>query len=114
MGQTETETKNQASAQQNKPTPEHERLSAWVGTWKSEGPAYPLAESNQDTPAKTMPMKLTDTWEWLPGNFFLVHRWDGSVGEAAFNGIEILGYDVRAHAYDSHFFDNQATCPSMM
>lgn len=48
-----------------------------------------------------------DTYEWLPGGFFLIHRVDGRMGEAEVTAIEIIGFDASIQAYLTRSFDNQ-------
>ena len=83
-----------------KPGPEHQKLSAFVGTWNSEGQA-------QDSPyGPAGKLSAVDTYEWLPGGFFLSHKWDVKQGNTQFQGLEIIGYDGRNKAYTSRFFDS--------
>jgi hypothetical protein len=83
-----------------KPGAELQRLSAFVGTWNSEGQAQ---ESPYGPAGK---VTAVDTFEWLPGSFFLSHKWDVKQGAAQIEGIEIIGFDGRNKAYTSRFFDS--------
>jgi hypothetical protein len=83
-----------------KPGAEHQRLGAFVGTWNTEGQAL---ESPYGPAGK---LSAVDTYEWLPGGFFLSHKWDVKQGSAQFQGLEIIGYDARNKAYTSRFFDS--------
>jgi hypothetical protein len=47
-----------------------------------------------------------ETYEWLPGEFFLVHRFEGHVGDGAAGCIEIIGYDAQSQSYRTHTFYN--------
>ena len=88
------------------PGPQHKRLSAFVGNWRTEGHTIATAE----VPA--IPILSSDIYEWVPGNFFVVHRWDGTVGEVEAAGIEIIGYDAAAGEYRTHFFDGDGNSGS--
>ena len=57
-------------------------------------------------------MEFSQTGEWLSGEFFLVNRWSGHVGESEFNGMEIIGYDIPSRKYISKFFDNAGNAPT--
>ncbi len=92
-------------------SPELQRLDVFLGTWRSEGPAFGEGKSNETIRASSTLMKLEETVEWLPGGFFLSRRWDGVVGENAFRGLEIVGYDDASGSYSSRFFDDQGNCP---
>jgi Protein of unknown function (DUF1579) len=84
----------------SKPGPEHQRLNAFVGTWNTEGQAQ---ESPYGPAGK---LTVVDTFEWLPGGYFLSHKWDVKQGSAEFQGMEIIGFDARNKAYTSRFFDS--------
>jgi hypothetical protein len=80
--------------------PDHERLHVFVGRWRAEGrtdAAGPVASEN---------MTHQHTYEWLPGGFHLLHRWEGHIGQHESKGVEIIGYDPSADTYEVHFFDS--------
>ena len=83
-----------------KPGPEHKRLDAFAGRWNIEG----QAQASPYGPAG----KLTsvDTFEWMPGGFFMTHHWDARQGGVDIKGMEVIGYDGRGKVYTSRFFDN--------
>ena len=85
--------------------PEHQRLSVFVGEWTTEGQT-----TGDEGPAA--PIRSSDEYEWLPGNFFVVHRWDGTVGETEVHGIEIIGFDPNSGDYRTHFFDSEGNAGS--
>jgi len=92
--------KTDASVSSPKPTVEHARLAAFVGKWKIrghqlEGPIGPAAE-----------ITATETFEWLSGRFFLIHRFDGRVGDGLAACVEIVGYDAASQSYPVHTFYN--------
>jgi hypothetical protein len=77
---------------------EHERLGVLVGTWKTEGwtreaPGIPAAR-----------IDATDSYEWLPGGFSLLHRVDARVGDLKVEGAEIIGYDLGRGSYVTQYF----------
>jgi hypothetical protein len=78
-----------------------QRLEAFVGTWNTEGE---IRASSSGPAAK---IHATDTYEWLPGGFFLVHRWDAHMPDGNTQGIEIIGYDASSETYPMHSFDSQ-------
>jgi hypothetical protein len=95
-----TATLSAQSVPLSKPGPEHQRLAAFVGTWNSEGQAQ---ESPYGPAGK---LSSVDTFEWLPGQFFLSHKWSVKQGSAQFEGLEIMGFDARNKAYTSRLFDS--------
>ena len=56
-------------------------------------------------------MITTEVFAWMPGGFFLLHDWDGTVAGQPFRGHEVLGFDEESGAYSSRFFDDQGNCP---
>jgi hypothetical protein len=80
------------------PGREHERLEVLVGRWSTEGwtrerPGSPRAK-----------IDATDTYEWLPGGFALLHIVDAHVGDQKVRGAEIIGYDPARASYVTQYF----------
>lgn len=66
-----TDQKTGAAKNQSKtPAPALQSLMGLVGSWKIEGKNSPAAPEEPETPVHG-----EDTYEWLPGNFYLVNRW---------------------------------------
>jgi hypothetical protein len=84
-----------------RPGSEHKRLATFVGSWSTAG----VVRGDSDDPPVTF--QATDTYEWLDGGFFLVHRWDARMPDGSTKGIEIIGYDAANKTYPMHSFDNQ-------
>ena len=85
-----------------KPTlgPEQKRLDVFAGRWTAEG----RAEAGPTAPSEIMTHQ--HAYEWLPGGFQLLHRWDGRIGQHESKGVEIIGWDAGSDAYEAHFFDS--------
>lgn len=86
------------------PDPALKRLDFLVGTWKLTGttvagPMGPPAE-----------LSGTETFEWMAGGYFLVHRWDGLFAHGQDTmvdaGYEFFDYDPETGKYRSHFFNS--------
>ncbi len=92
------------------PSDAHRRLDAFVGKWHAEGESYAEGQRPDDPRASAVPWTSEETYEWLPGGFFLLHRWDAMAGERAFKGTEIIGYDEEG-GYFTRFFDNAGNHP---
>ena len=82
------------------PGAEHKLLDVFIGRWKTEGQ---INESPFGSAGKIIG---TDTYEWLPGGFFLIHHIDVRMGETNNKAIEIIGYDASKRLYSMHSFDN--------
>jgi uncharacterized protein YndB with AHSA1/START domain len=79
------------------------RLEALIGRWRTEGETV----ASPSEPATRI--AGTDTYEWLGGGFFVVHRVDVRVGDEHVEAIEIIGYDAASGTYPTHAFDSQGT-----
>ena len=86
------------------PGPEHRKLGVFLGRWHTTG----VVAATASTPAATV--DSIDTYEWYPGEFFLVHHADGTVGNDAIRSIEIMGYDPERQCYFAPFFDSTGGC----
>jgi hypothetical protein len=79
---------------------EHRLLEAFVGTWNTEGRAY-------DSPfGRAAAIRSTESYEWLPGERFLVHFLQGRLGDAEMACIEVLGFDAASGSCLVHSFYN--------
>jgi ketosteroid isomerase-like protein len=80
---------------------ELEQLEAFVGAWRVFGHNAPAA------PGATASEVIGEqTYEWLPGRFFLASRWHRRFAAGEHVGTGILGYDPDAGSLLSHNFDN--------
>jgi hypothetical protein len=69
-----------------------------VGRWRSEGHIV------GDQP---VPITGTDTYQWLPGSFFLVHHVDVVIGDQQVQAIELLGeHDPASDAFTARAYNN--------
>ena len=82
---------------------EHERLDLFVGKWHAEGDSYADGQSRANPHGSAAKWTSDETYEWLPGEFFLVHHWDARIDNAEFKGIEVIGYDHGHHEYVAQF-----------
>ena len=92
----------QAPKQPHNPGPEYRRLDVFVGEWQITGQQY----GSPFGPAA----KLTavEAFEWLPGGFFLVHRFEGLIDDQVMACIEIIGHDASSQSYVFHSFYNDS------
>jgi hypothetical protein len=87
------------------PSPQTQRLGALVGRWRSEGRIV------GEVP---VPITGTDTYEWLPGGFFLVHHVDVVIGDQRVQAIELIGeYDPATDSFTARAYDNQGNVTIM-
>lgn len=90
-----------------RPGPEHARLGAFVGVWRTRG----QVRATKSTPA--LQIEGTDRYEWLPGGFFLLHRVDVRIGGDPAEAVEIIGWDASAGSYFMHSYDAQGNVGTM-
>jgi len=87
------------------PDAQTRRLGALVGRWRSEG--HVVGEP-------PVPIDGTDIYEFLPGEFFLVHHVDVTVGHQKVQAIEIIGeYDAATGAFTCRAYDNDGNVTIM-
>lgn len=77
-------------------------LNTIVGTWNSSGTMLAGEDSIE--------VKGTDTYEWLPGKQFMIHKADVMVGNDKVDVIEIIGgYDGTKKACTMHAFQSDGS-----
>jgi hypothetical protein len=82
----------------HEPGSEQARLAALIGRWRTQGWTRETAE------APAARIEATDTYEWLPGRFAVLHTVDARVGEERVEGAEIIGWDPARSAYVTQDF----------
>lgn len=97
----------QVSQQTSTPDSALKRLNVFVGKWNTEGQ---IKESPFGPAGKLIG---TDTYEWLAGGFFLIHRVDVRMGDLKNESIELIGYDTSRNTYPMHSFDSQGNTTAM-
>jgi hypothetical protein len=102
---------NVAELKLPEPSAAHRRLDVFVGRWHGKGQSYADGQQADDPIASAVPWTSDESYEWLPGGFFLLHRWDAMAGKRAFQGTEILGYDVTPGRYFTRLFDSAGFHP---
>jgi hypothetical protein len=88
------------------PTAAHKLLAALKGHWRTQGQTVATKGS------PSIPIDGTDTYEWLPGGFFMIHHVDVRMGQDEAKTLEVIGYDVATNTYPTTFFDNQGNTGS--
>ncbi|WP_310410485.1 DUF1579 family protein, partial [Chamaesiphon sp. OTE_8_metabat_110] len=94
MTQQTIDGKLQFQEQQIAPGAEHQLLNIFVGKWHTEGLSYGSGQSYENPYDSSVRWIGEESYEWLPGGFFLVHHFDGQVGDSPINGMEFIGYDA--------------------
>ncbi|MGB3211686.1 MAG: DUF1579 family protein [Desulforhopalus sp.] len=88
------------TGQPRTPSKAHKLLDVFVGKWSTRG-------QTKATPSEpAIDIIGTDTYKWLPGEFFMFHEVDVRMGDNEANAIEIIGYEPLSQTYPTQFFDN--------
>lgn len=82
---------------------ENEKLNVFLGKWHTLGNIY---DQKRNVTGK---VDAIDTYEWLPGEYAMIHYADSKMGEIEIKGIEIIGYNLAREAYFGPFFDDQGS-----
>lgn len=78
-----------------------QQLDKFVGQWNTTGEIL----STSTTPE----IKIIgrDTYEWLPGKHFLLHKADVMIGDDNSQTFEIIGFDIEKKIYTMQHYDSQ-------
>jgi Protein of unknown function (DUF1579) len=106
MSRKATVTKPQSLQPPLTPSAEHQLLNVFVGKWHLEGLSYGSGQSYENPHDSSVRWIGEESYEWLPGGFFLICHFNAQIGDAAINGMEIIGYDAASQTYPSYLFDN--------
>lgn len=90
----------------SRPGPAHAALAPFVGRWRTRGRV--LAD---DGPSAEI--VGTDTYAWLPGGFFLLHRVDVRMGGERVEVLEVIGWDMERGEYFMHAYDSLGNAGQM-
>jgi Protein of unknown function (DUF1579) len=106
MFTTAVASKPQSLQPQISPSTELQLLNIFVGKWHTEGLSYGSGQSKENPHDSPVRWLGAETYEWLPGGFFLVNHFDAKIGNTAISGIETVGYDAVSQSYPSQLFDS--------
>src|SRR5262245_27712709 len=88
-------------AEQRERPHELERLNVFIGRWITEGET--VAEPGNPAVA----IVASDVYQWLPGEYFVMHPAYGRIGAIRVGGVEIIGFDPETGQFQCYFFDSQ-------
>jgi hypothetical protein len=92
-------------------TEKSKELQVFIGKWFAQGQSYAEGQNNRTPYASAVPWTSDESYEWLPGNFFVLHKWNAKAGDRIFIGTEIIGYDKSEGKFFTNFFDNAGFHP---
>lgn len=76
-------------------------LEIFKGKWVTQGTFRTVVGK------KAAEMRAVDTYEWLPGKFFMLHHVDARMDGVATQSIEVMGYDSKRKCYVTRSYDDQ-------
>jgi hypothetical protein len=82
------------------PSREQKELGVFLGRWHTTGDVA----ATVSTPA--VRVDSIDTYEWYPGEYFLIHHADSNVGDDNIKSLEVMGFDPKQQRYFASFFDS--------
>lgn len=93
------------------PSDAHRLLNIFIGDWHAEGTSYGDGQDTRQPRASGVPWTSDESYEWLTGQFFVLHRWEAMAGKRSFKGAEMIGYDEAEGGYFTRMFDNAGNHP---
>jgi hypothetical protein len=94
-----------ASTIQKRAAP-HERMKVFIGNWHAERDSYAAGQTKQNPRGSPEKWLSDETVEWLPGQFFVMQRWDAMTGANAFQGTAIISWDATHQHYMTRSYEN--------
>jgi Protein of unknown function (DUF1579) len=88
-------------AEQRERPPELQQLNVFIGRWMTEG------ETVAEPGAAAVSIVASDVYQWLPGEYFVMHPAYGRIGAIGVGGVEIIGFDPKTRQFQCYFFDSQ-------
>lgn len=79
-----------------------------VGKWNTTGSLY------QEDGSPSIPVAGTDTYAWLPGEHFLLHTADVTIGGEREQTHEVIGYEPGRDCFFTHFFNSNGESGTMI
>ena len=97
---------NKSAATPAKRGAAHEQLNVFIGTWHAEGESYAVGQTKKDPRGSVEQWISDETYEWLPGQFFVMQTWDAKTGTNPFRGSAIISHDAVAGNYMTRSYEN--------
>jgi hypothetical protein len=82
-----------------KPSAGHDALQMWLGRWRAGGCVHGPDGSRAW-------LRSEESYELLPGGFFVLQRWSEHGQPEPFAGVGVLGYDEALDEYSCRRFEN--------
>ena len=87
---------------------EYKQLNQFLGLWNTEGKILSTATTPE------VKIQGTDTYEWLPGEYFLLHKVNVFVGDDKNETFEVIGFNKEIGKYTMQHYDNKGNSGLMI
>ena len=84
----------------------HEKLNVFIGKWRAGGESYAVGQTKKAPRGSVEKWVSDESYEWLPGQFFVIQRWDAKTGANPFKGIAIISFDAGTGNYITRSYEN--------
>lgn len=84
----------------------HEKLHVFIGKWHAEGQSYAVGQTKKNPHGSVEKWVSDETYDWLPGKFFVVQQWDAKTGQNPFKGTAIINHDAETGDYTTRSYEN--------
>jgi hypothetical protein len=81
---------------------QNKKLEVFLGKWHTVGQIY-------EDDRITGEIDAIDSYEWLPGQYAMIHYADSNMDNLKLRSIEIIGYDPSRNAFFGPFFDDKGS-----
>jgi hypothetical protein len=88
------------------PDAAHQKLKVFIGKWHAEGESYAAGQTKNDTRGYVEKWISDELYEWLPGHFFVLQKWDAKTGANQFKGVAIISHDADTGRYMTRSYEN--------
>jgi hypothetical protein len=86
---------------------EMEKFAPFVGVWETQG------EMRVGPSGQSMKFTASDSYEWIAGGHFLLHRFVADMPDGRNEGIEVIGHDRNNNSYPMRSFDSSGNSSLM-
>ncbi|MES2514886.1 MAG: DUF1579 family protein [Bacteroidota bacterium] len=97
----------QKNSSPKKPATQLKKLNFLIGEWHTSGKVSKASSGSSKI------IRGMDTYEWISGGFFILHRVDVFMGNKKTEAVEIIGYDEIRKCYFMKSFDSEGASTTM-
>ncbi len=95
-----------ATDQPSKSSAAHQYMNVFIGKWHAEGESYAVGQTKKEPRGSVEKWVSDETYDWLPGKFFVIQNWDAKTGTNPFKGTAIINLDADTGNYATRSYEN--------